>query len=128
MKNLLDDTKIILSRRQPQNLKRLLTKAEFSSSKPKPSVSRCNEPRCRTCDLIITEDSIKLRSGKTWTIKSSMTCTSKDIVYIIFCPKCKNSYVGQTQILRNRITLHKEQIIYEQYRHLQVSKHQAECN
>ena len=127
MKNLLDDTKIIISRRQPQNLKRLLTKAEFSTSKPKPSVSRCNEPRCGTCDLIITGDSIRLRSGKTWTIKSSMTCRSKDAVYII-SPKYKNSYVSQTQRLRNKVTLHKEQITHEQYRHLLVSKQLAECS
>ena len=70
----------MISRRQPQNLKCLLTKAEFSTRKPKPSVSRCNEPRCGTCDLIITGDSVKLRGGKAWTIKSSMTYKSKDVV------------------------------------------------
>ena len=57
-----------------------------------------------------------------------MTCKSKEVVYIIICPKCKNSYVGQTQSLRNRVTLHKEQITHEQYKHLQVSKHLAECS
>ena len=55
-----------------------------------------------------------------------MACRSKDVVYII-CRKYKNSYVGQTQRLQNRVTLHKEQITHEQYRHLLVSKHLAEC-
>ena len=40
-------------KRQPPNLKRLLTKARFTN-KPKEDykVSKCNEPRCRLCKYI----------------------------------------------------------------------------
>ena len=64
MKPLLDNTKLIVADK-PQNLENILTKAAFSEQRP-------NEPRCGTCDNIITGDSITLESGKTWNIKSPM--------------------------------------------------------
>ena len=128
MKNSLDKTEVIVSRRQPKNLKRILSEAEFSSENVTPTVSKCNEPRCGKCELIITGSSLELKCGKVWTIKSSMNYKSKDIIYIIICCKCKDSYVGQTQNLRNRVSLHKEQINHEQYGHLPVSKHLANCS
>ena len=56
MKAIMDETKLIVSRRQRKNLKQHLTKARFSSTPSKATtVTKCNEPRCRTCNLIITE-------------------------------------------------------------------------
>ena len=48
------------SKRQPPNLKRLLTKARFTN-KPKEDykVSKCNEPRCGLCKYI-TEGSLAI--------------------------------------------------------------------
>ena len=128
MFNKKDKTEVIVSLQQPKNLKEILLKAEFSSENVTPTVSKFNEPRCRTCELTITGSSLELKCGKVWTIKSSMNYKSKDIIYIIICCKCKDYYVGQTQNLRNRVSLNKEQINHEQYRHLPASKHLANCS
>ena len=43
MKPTLDNTNIIVSRRQPKNLKKLLTRAEFSSEPSIKNVLKCDE-------------------------------------------------------------------------------------
>ena len=123
MESTLKNIDLIVSRRQPKNLKQILTKAEFSNSAIKRGVTKCNEPRCGTCNIIVTGDSLILKGNKTWDIHSPMSCLSRDVIYIIIFSKCQDYYIGQTENLRNRVTLHKKQIKHEQYRHLPVSKH-----
>ena len=112
---------MIVSRKQSKNLKRMLTRAEYNDDKEERCVSKCNEPRCGTCECILTGNKLQLRNGKTWTIKTNMNCKATNIIYITKCDKCESFYVGTTENLRNRVTLHKQQINNEQYRHLTVS-------
>ena len=43
-KNIMDWTRLIISRRQPKNLKQYLTRAKFSSEEnTTPAVTKCNE-------------------------------------------------------------------------------------
>ena len=129
MKAIMDEIELIVSRRQPKNLTQHLTKARFSSTPSKgTTVTKCNEPRCGTCNLIITGQSITFKNGKTWKVNSDMNCLSINIIYAIICPKCETFYIGQTENLRNRVTVHKEQIKHEKYRHLHVSEHLNLCN
>ena len=51
MKNLLNSSQIINSRRQAPSLKKLLTRANFSSDQVK-TVKKCGDPRCGTCEYI----------------------------------------------------------------------------
>ena len=53
-------------------------------------------------------------------------CTN--VIYAITCPTCGSFYIGQTQDLRKRVTLHKQQIHHEEYRHLYVSNHLYHCS
>ena len=128
MKNIMDNTKIIISRRQPKDLKQHLTKAQFSTQQQIPVVNKCDEPRCGTCQYILTGSKVTLKNGKQWTIKTTMNCKASNIVYTIICTKCQSFYVGQTEHLRKRVTLHKEQILHKEYRHLKVSKHLHSCS
>ena len=121
-------TKLVISRRQPKNLEQHLAKAEFSSTQHTPMVTKCNEARCGTCEYIFTGESVTLKNGKVWKINSSMNCKARNVIYLIICAKCESFYVGQTENLRKRVTLYKEQIRHDQYRHLTVSKHQKTCN
>ena len=129
MKSILDKKNLIVSRRQPKNLKQYLTNAKFTSviSELK-TVNQCKEARCGTCDIIITGHNITFKNGKKWEIKSSMSCKSRNVIYVIICVECNSFYVGQTEYLRNRVTLHREQINHERYRHLAVSEHLAQCS
>ena len=125
----MDETKLVVSRRQPKNLKQHLTKARFSSTPSKAAtVTKCNEPKCGTCNLIITGESITFNNGKTWRIMSDMSCQSRNIICTIIRLKCESFYIGQTENLRNRVTVHKEQIKHKKYRHLQFSEHLNSCN
>ena len=56
-----------------------------------------------------------------------MTCETKDVIYLITCNGCWKQYIGETQSLRERVTLHNEQIKHPQYQHLYVSKHNSRC-
>ena len=57
-----------------------------------------------------------------------MNCKSRNVIYIIVCPKCESFYVGTTENLRKRVTLHKQHIRHEEYRHLAISEHLSKCS
>ena len=124
MKCILEKTDLIVNRLQPRNL----TQARYITEKPATTVTKCEESRYGTCNVLITEDSITSNNGNQWQIKSAMNCKSRNIIYAIICTKCNNLYVGQTENLRKRVTLHKEQIQHEEYRHVNASEHLATCN
>ena len=54
MREALSTSKIIKSKRQPPNLKRLITKAKFTEQKIKTSnkLFKCNRPNCALCVCI----------------------------------------------------------------------------
>ena len=67
-------------------------------------------------------------SGINFEIKRNLTCTSKNVVYVIQCDECKEEYIGSTKQLNQRISLHKSNIKLPQNRVLFVSKHIFECS
>ena len=124
----MDGTRLTISRRQPKNLKQYLTRAKFSSGEnTTPAVTKCNEQRCGTREHIYTGESVTFKNGKVWKVKSSISCKSRNVIYAILCTKCESFYVGQTENLRNRVTVHKGQIKHDEYGHLNVSKHLKSC-
>ena len=131
MNKVLGKTKIINSKRQPLNLKRILTRAKFSSQNIQTSGSQpCEDKRCATCPLTRKVSSIKITStNETFFIKESMNCKSQNVLYIITCNKCKEQYVGKTNsTLSKRCTVHRSQIKHKEYRQLGLSKHLEELN
>ncbi|MEW8548114.1 MAG: hypothetical protein AB2693_31815, partial [Candidatus Thiodiazotropha sp.] len=74
MSKVLKDTKIIKSKRQPQNLKKLLTKAKFDSKKTEiKTVTKCKRPNCGLC-VHITEGNYYDFHSKRFFINESMSC------------------------------------------------------
>ena len=128
MKPILDKTALIISRQQPKNLKKYLTQAKFSNIEQQPSITKCGEERCGTCPYLRTGNSITFKNGKTWQVRSIMTCKATNVVYAITCTTCGSFYIGQTKNLRKRVTLHRQQIHHEEYRHLTVSNHLIHCS
>ena len=57
-----------------------------------------------------------------------MNCKSRDVIYIIICSNCGSEYIGTTENLRNRVTLHKQHVKHEEYRSLAVSEHLGKCS
>ena len=57
-----------------------------------------------------------------------MTCISKNLVYCITCAGCNNYYIGQTgDCLRNRVTVHRQQINHPELRQIDLSGYLATC-
>ena len=121
-------TDILHSRRQPPNLKKILTKAKFMSNTEKPKVSKCEDPRCGTCPFIQTGQSITFKNGMKFNVNSNMTCKSKNLLYCMTCPTCGENYIGQTGTkLADQVRVHKQQIRDPTLRNTPCSGHFDSC-
>ena len=132
LKNPIKRMKLINSKRQPSNLKRILTRARFvlkNSNPNDPKVTKCTNTSCGTCPYLQHNvNGIKFNhSGVRFKIKTKMTCEVKDVIYVVTCSGCGKQYIGETEDRRDRVTIHNQQINYPQYRHLNVSRHIARC-
>ena len=132
LKNPIKRMKLINSKRQPSNLKRILTRARFvlKNSNPNDSkVTKCTNTSCGTCPYLQHNvNGIKFNhSGVCFKIKTKMTCEVKDVIYVVTCSWYGKQYIGETEDLRDRVTIHNQQINHPQYRHLNVSCHIARC-
>ena len=127
MKKIINETRIIKCKRQPPNLKRLLVKSEFKENSTPPSVSKCNEPRCGLCSFIIEGSTLAL-SNKTFHVKENMDCTVRNVLYVLICNGCRQFYIGQTgDKLRNRRTIHDQQVRDPSTRQMPLSAHLDHC-
>ena len=116
------------SKRQPPNLKKLLTKARFSNTRKQNfQVRKCKAPRCGLCKHIKEGSSFSFK-GKNFTVNADMSCTVKNVIYVIECRGCQKYYIGETNNLRNRTTLHNQHIRHENLRMTPVSGHIATCS
>ena len=128
MSHILQEKKIMNSKRQPKSLKRILSHSRFDFEEGNLCVKKCGKPRCKTCPHIIEGEAVTFKNGKTFKVKHNMTCTSRNLIYAIICDKCRAFYIGQTSNeLRNRMTLHRQQTNTAEYRLLKVNKHLHEC-
>ena len=122
----LEEKFFLKSKRQPPNLKRLLTKARFTNNpKEDYKVSKCNEPRCGLCKYI-TEGSSANFKGNLFKMNDDMPCKSKHVIYVIQCRGCTGQYIGETVNLRNRIALHNQHLRHAELRKIPVSGHVAD--
>ena len=79
-------------------------------------------PGCGTCPY--------LKQGKEFTFSATNETfrIKQNLIYVITCAGCGHNYIGETgDVLRNRVTVHKQQIRDPHTRMLGVSKHIDEC-
>ena len=109
-----DGCSTMIAYKQPPNLLRQLTKASFATPstiiEPKPNgLYRCNRRNCKLCQLYIQEcTSFVCSNGKTWEIRSHITCHS---IYYLKCVWCDDdveieTYTGKTNDFRLRMNNH----------------------
>ena len=68
------------------------------------------------------------KSGYIFKIKSSFTCASENLLYIVTCNGCGENYIGRTgKSLRTRFTVHRQQIRDPSTRLISVSEHLDKC-
>ena len=128
IKEILDTTKIIKSQRQPKNLKRILSSTTFGENTTK-GVTKSNNKRYKIRDIIIEGKFNIFKNSETkFKINKNLSCNSKYVVYIIECSECKEIYIGSTQALNSKISLHKSNIKIKENRKLNVLKHLYQCS
>ena len=123
LKSIMSKTTVIHTRRQPRNLKRMLTSSYFTRQK-----ETYLEVKIWGIKRWGTRPSLKrgkeftfFATNKTFRIKPSMSCTSSKLVYIMTCAGCGHNYIAETgDVLRNKVTVSLETCKYEL---LGVSKH-----
>ena len=124
-KNIFVNDTILLSKRQPPNLKGLLTQAKFCDFK-KQGVNRCRSPRCKLCEIIIEGKAYHFtNTNYKFSVKSHMTCDTRNCIYVLQCGGCSKYYIGETNNFRLRINLHKDHA--KKNTGLGVSRHIFEC-
>lgn len=127
MCDILSRYKIIKSKRQPYNLKRLLSNAKFVSSDEK-EVRKCNRPNCGLCIHLIEGSSISFKCGINFKVHESMSCNVQNVIYVMRCRGCGEEYIGETgNFQRKRVTVHNQQIRDPRTRMLKVSEHIDTC-
>ena len=130
MSRIMEKTRFIKSKRQSKNLKHLLTCAKFDKEIPteSPGVSKCNRGNCGTCPYLIEGSSIKFKNkSEKFFIHSKMNCAVRNIIYVIICQGCGEEYIGQTDCLRDRVRVHKQQIRDPKTRCIPLSSHLDVC-
>ena len=122
--------RLIIAHKQSPNLKRILTKAQFSSEKINYSTNKCNSA-CQTCRLYLKQSDhhIFKETGTRFNLRYNFTCTSKNLIYVLICSVCYGEYIGQTSTqLKQRLNTHIEQINHDNLRMLKVSNHIYNCS
>ena len=116
LKRTFKDTKLVFGKRQPMNLKRLLTSSAFSSLPAEHhtrGITHCKDKRCQLCrpGFLKAIDQVISPVGRLlFKIKHEFSCKSKNILYYMTCTICGKDYVGQTKDFRKRMNNHKSDI------------------
>ena len=111
LREIFGNANTILSLRQPPNLLRQLTKAEFGRTNPpkENGIFKCTNKRCILCKSYLQPvKSFICANGFEWHIKSHITCKSVNVNYYLECLSCnaKETYTGKTTIFRSRLNVH----------------------
>ena len=125
-----EDLNIIQSQRQAPNLNKLLTKAEFTSKKP--CVSKCGDSRCECCHHLCLSDHYSFKNvNKILTLKTSFSCDSSNLIYVVICSGCQEQYIGETCFgkskLRDRVRIYRQHIRQQEYQQLKMEEHLHSC-
>ena len=90
-------------------------------------MTKCKEPRYGLCKYLKEGSSFNFK-GKQFNINADMTCTVKNVIYVIECQGYRKYYIGETDNLRNRTQLHNQHIKHAHLRMIPVSGHIASCS
>jgi hypothetical protein len=72
------------------------------------TVDKCHTPRCNCCNIIDIGPSFNsAKNNSHFFVNRNMNCSSKNVIYLISCKKCRLQYVGETSMrLKDRLNNH----------------------
>ena len=77
---------------------------------------KCNRRKCNLCHNFFVESNYfqSFQTGKSYKIRSKLSCDSKNVMYLASCKKCRLQYIGSTTTdFRVRFRNHKFAMITE---------------
>ena len=103
---------LLISYRQPLNLKLLLTSASLPNESFITGTFPCKSPKCHLFPNINTNPTITGPKGVPLKISGNFSCNSSNIIYAISCNLCpKAIYIGETSnSFRHRMNGHRSDI------------------
>ena len=109
-----ENLRVIKSKRQAPNLKKILTIPEFSQKQV--GVFKCPEKRCECCASLLFGNSYMFKNvDKTFNLKAHFSCDSSNLLYIVICPTCGEECTGKTGVrktkLRDRVRVYRQHIL-----------------
>ena len=109
MRESLSTSKIIKSKRQPPNLKKVLTKAKFAeqASRTTHKEFRCKRPNCAFCNYLAGGQSFNFK-GKIFFVKETMSCDMKNVIYAHVMAQGINYAVGEPYMHNKLETLRQD--------------------
>ena len=123
-RNKVDDfqnLKVIKSKRQVRNLKRILTKAEFYQKQV--GIYKSPEKRREYCASLLLGHLYAFKNvDKTFNLKTYFSCDSYNLLYIIICPTSGEEYTGETGVGKTKFRDRKPE-----YHKLKVEEHLRTC-
>ena len=122
----LESIKLINSKRQTPNLKKLLTKAEFSNEEV--GFRKCQDLRCECWESLLQYKEYTFKKvNKTFTLKTPMSSNSFNVIYLLICSGCLKEYIGETGVgkpkLRDRVKVYRQHIKQPEHQKLKVEEH-----
>ena len=125
-----ENLRVIKSIRQVPNLKKILTKAEFS--KKQVGVFKCPDKRCKCCaSLLLGKSYTFINIDKTFNLKAHFSCDGSNLLYVVICPTCGEEYTGETGVgktkLKDRVRVYRQHIRQPGYQKLKVEEHLRTC-
>ena len=118
-----ENLKVIKIKWQAPNLKRILTKAEFSQKQV--GVYKCPDKRCECCASLLLGNSYTFKNvDKTFNLKTYFSCDSCNLLYIIIWPTCGEECTSETGVGKTKLRYHV--CIYGQ--HIRIYKSGNTCS
>ena len=138
MRRTFRDKWVLLSNRQPGNLRRMLTSAKFIRHPIPREPRRVGLEPCGKClyckkgyIVAATGFAVRNRHGETfeWTYTRLFTCNSRNVLYVVFCIHPPDFYLGKTDDIKQRMYKHASDVrIPENSNCRECSEHLRECS
>ncbi len=98
----------MLAHKRTANLKDLLVRSKISTgntpvrpptqrANPRGPIQPCTYRKCKACPLLVPGPIVSSKTGVSYPINRGIHCTTRNVVYLITCQKCKKQYVGESK-------------------------------
>lgn len=119
LKELFPKNSIIPAYRRSKNLKAILAPSKYqtrnihTTNPLEAGCYKCDKGRCDLCkNFVESRNFYSFRTGKSYIVRPNLTCSSKNVIYLVSCKKCQLQYIGSTTTeFKVRFRNHKSSMI-----------------